>query len=257
VAVRRVRWPAGPWLVAAAALSLVLPSSLAGQEISLRGQVLDAETRRPVPGALVLAPLVNQGALTDSLGTFELRLQRNGTYGIRVTQMGYAQMDLELPAEAESRAFTVMLPPDPLVLDGLLVLTERLAERRRGPYGVADILTQQQLIRAPDGTGYELVRRMLPFADLCNRETEQLCLPGRSAMGQKPTVNVCLDGQAVQGEVMEAILGSVDPRSLYLAEVYVRAGEVRFYSPGYIKRLAGLGQALPPLTFGCSDGGGG
>jgi carboxypeptidase-like protein len=238
------------------AACLAIPATAHAQdEVVLQGRVIDAENGSPIMGALVVATLFDQGALTDSLGFFALRLTRNGSYALRITQMGYAQMDIELPAEAESRQFTVQLPADPLVIEGLIVLTEQLANRRRGPYGIADVLTQRDLQASAQGTGYELVLMTLPFSRVCGPQTEALCLAGRSAVGEQKTVTVCIDDRAVPGDLMQSILGSVDPRSLYMAEVYSRVGEVRLYTPGYIQRLAEQDSELPPLTFGCTGAG--
>ncbi len=233
-------------------IAAVVAAPLRGQEVTLHGRVLDAETKTPIMGALVIATAVNQGALTDSLGFFALRLERSESYALRVTQMGYAQMDITLPPEAESREFTVALPADPLVIEGLVVVTERLANRRRGPYGVAEVLDQRQLQESALGDGYELIRSRIPFADVCGPDTEQLCLAGRSFMGDRQTVTVCIDDRAVPGELTQTVLGSLDPRTLYMAEIYTRVGEVRLYTPGYIQRLAKEDAELMPLTFGCT-----
>jgi len=148
-----------------------------------------------------------------------------------------------------------MLAPDPVQIEGLTVLTERLADRRRGPYGIGDIMVRDQLLTTSAGTGFDLVRSMMPFLQPCDRESEALCMGGRLGINGARQVTVCVDGHKVSQEVMETILSGVDPRTLYMVEAYTRVGEVRMYSAGYMTRLLEQGMDLPPLTFGCQDGG--
>ncbi len=230
------------------------PAALTAQSGAvLQGRVIDAETAAPVVAAFVSLAGADRGVLTDSLGFFALPVRRAPSYQVRVTQLGYSRLDVTLPPEAETREFTVRLPMDPIAIRGLTVLTERLADRRRGPFGIADVVTRDQLLRAPDASGYEFVRRRLPFVEACSFDTEALCMSGRSVMGDRRAVRVCVDGRRVPPDLMQTVLSTIDPRAMYLVEVYTRVGEVRMYSTGYMQRLLEQGQELPPLTFGCSD----
>jgi hypothetical protein len=196
----------------------------------------------------------NAGVLSDSLGGFLLAIEAAPTHTVRVTQLGYSELHIELAAEAVSTPVTLRLSPDPLEIEGLTVLAERLEERRRGPFGVAQVLDRTQLLEAPGGSGYDLVLRTMPFVERCGPATEALCLAGRTMMGGRRQVQVCVDDNKVRPELMETALAGVDPRSLYMVEVYSRAGEVRMYTPGYIKRLIAVGGSLSPLSFGCRGG---
>jgi len=234
---------------------LALSQLLGAQEKPLiRGWVLDSETLAPIPGAFVAPVGSGTGVLSDSLGAFLLGVEPAPTHTLRVTQLGYSELQAELTAEAVSTPITLRLSPNPIEIEGLTVLVERLEERRRGPFGVAQVLDRTQLLEAPGGSGYDLVLRTIPFVDLCGPGSEALCLAGRTMMGGRREVQVCLDDNKVRPELMETALAGVDPRALYLVEVYSRAGEVRMYTPGYIKRLIATGGSLSPLSFGCRGG---
>lgn len=215
-------------------------------QVVLRGNVVDADSHAPVVGAFVSASPSNQGVLTDSLGRFALPADRAASYPIRITQLGYHALEATMPREAESRAFTVGLKPDPIELEGLTVLAERMADRRRGPFGVATILEQKDLLGVSVGTAYELTRQVLPFAQACTPDEDSLCV---SVQGRRRGVSVCFDGRVVPSGSPE--LQAVDPRALYLVEAYPRVGQVRLYSRGYVARLLAAGQDLPPLAFEC------
>jgi len=235
------------------ALLLVGLSGIAqGQQTSVvYGRILDAESRAPVAAAFVGWQGSNRGVLSDVLGEFTLPVESSASRVLRVNQLGYHQLLRDTRADTAGTPLVLLLSPDPVQVEGLTVLAERLAERRRGPYGVADILERSDLLESAHGSGYELVMRMLPFVDLCSMESEALCMSGRTMMGQRREVTVCVDGNKVPPHLMQTALSGVDPRGMYLVETYPRAGHVRMYSPGFLKRLIDAGMSLPPLSFGC------
>ena len=245
-------------LFAGLALSNLASATAEGQEpVILQGQVADAETGLPVMGAFVFQAESNRGSLTDSLGYFALGLEPAPVYQIRVNQLGYMDFMFEVPADSVYGMLLLHIPPDPVEIEGLTVLAERLANRRAGPFGVADILDREALLASPGNNGYDLLLRTMPFVSLCAPPSEALCLAGRMRMGEQRPIQVCIDDRPVPPDFTETSLASVDPRALYLVEVYSRAGEVRMYTPGYIKRLISVGGTLPPLSFGCSGALGG
>jgi hypothetical protein len=232
---------------------LAAASSARAQEAeTLRGRVVDAQNLGPVAGAFVAQPGSQRGVLTDSLGMFTLPVEEAYAREIRVVQMGYRELQAAIPEGGEGRVLSVLLVPDPVQLEGLTVLTERLADRRRGPYGVGEILTKEQLVAVSGGSAYDLVRRVMPFAVPCDAQTsEALCMGGRLGADGRRRVTVCIDDRAVPPELSETILSGVDPRALYMVESYNRVGEVRMYTPGYMQRLIDEDIDLPPLSFGC------
>jgi hypothetical protein len=238
------------------AVVLTLPLQVGAQEPGLvRGRVIDQQTLTPVGLAFVAQVTSDRGVLTDALGQFALPIDPAFPSRVQVTVLGYRVLQTDIPAGRAGQMLTVMLEPDPVEIEGLTVLAERLADRRRGAYGVADILEREQLLAAPDASGYELIRRMLPFVQPCGPDTEALCLGGRGIRSERRTVSVCFDGHQIPESMIQTSLSPVDPTGLYLVEVYSRVGAVHMYSPGYMKRLIQEGPDLPPLSFGCRDAG--
>lgn len=252
IAVRRARSARSITTATVLAAALAAATTLPAQTTVVQGRVMDALTFEPVSGAFVAQIGSDLGVLTDSLGLFTLELSAAYRPMVRIWQMGYRPVEADASGASPGRLLTVALAPDPVQLEGLTVLAERLAERRRGPYGVADVLDRDALIKAPEGSSFELVTRMLPFARVCDtQQSEALCMGMRDALGMEQRVKVCLDGSLVPQDYTQTILETVNPRSLYLVEVYPRVGEVRLYTPGYVQQLLDLGEDLPPLTFGC------
>lgn len=215
----------------------------------LRGHLLDSETLAPVFGAYVELEGAGRGVLTDSTGFFALPVGRAQQYTLRVRQLGYRDLSMALTAESAERPLLFQLDPDPVEIEGLQVLVERFQDRRRGPFGAVDILTQADLLRAPDGAASDLVRRMVPFARPCdpvNGQDEKLCV---NAGGRFEALTICVDNRLVLESMVE--LEHLDPRGLYMVEVFRRGGQVRIYTRGYVERLLATGEDMPPLSFGC------
>lgn len=215
----------------------------------LRGHLLDGETYAPLFGAYVGLEGAGRGVLTDSTGYFALPVARTGQYVLQIRQLGYRDLSMALTAESAEQPLLLQLDPDPVEIEGLQVLVERFQDRRRGPFGAVDVLTQAELLRAADGAASDLVRRMVPFARPCdpvNGQDEKLCV---NTGGHLEALSICVDNRLVLESMVE--LEHLDPRGLYMVEVFRRGGQVRIYTRGYVERLLATGEELPPLSFGC------
>jgi hypothetical protein len=238
-------------------LTVLMPVLLLASEAEaqrypvLRGQIMDAQTQSPIFGVFVSFVDSGRGVFTDSLGFFSLPPDSDPPYGISIAQLGYHPMEGQLALEDVGKPIMVSLAPDPIQIEGLTILADRMAGRRVGPYGSGDVLDQAELLASPDGSGYDLVVRMLPFVQPCGMESEALCAGGRTSMGGPRQITVCVDGQKIQPQFTETALQRVQPQGLYMVEIFSRAGEVRMYSQAYLKRLMDAGMSLPPLSFGC------
>lgn len=216
----------------------------------LRGHLVDGSTLEPLYGAFIALESANRGVLSDTTGYFALPVARAPYYVVRVRQLGYRDLSMTITAESAQEALVFQLEPDPVKIEGLRVLVERFEDRRRGPFGAVDVLTQKELIHAPDGAASDLVRRQVPFARLCDpmADDEKLCV---NTQGRSEPLTICVDNHRVSEQMVE--LEHLDPRGLYMVEVYRRTGQVRIYTRGYVERLVASGEDLPPLSFGCGS----
>ncbi len=239
----------GAWAARAACLALVVAAPVVASAQTpglLRGHLLDIRTLGPVQSAFVSLQGSPRGVLSDSTGYFALPVAISDSYGLQVKQLGYRDLVHTVSREAADKPLVLQLEADPVELEGLDVLVEQFQDRRRGPYGFVDILDQSDLLRAPDGAASELVRRMVPFARPCTRESEDLCV---NTQGRLDPLVICVDDRRVAEGTVE--LEHLDPRGLYMVEIFPRGGQVRIYTRGYIERLVAVRTELPPLSFGC------
>jgi Carboxypeptidase regulatory-like domain/TonB-dependent Receptor Plug Domain len=135
----------------ACAGALWLPVQAAAQVV--RGVIVEADSRRPVPDATVemIAGSERRGATTDSLGAFVIALQRAGTYALHVRHVGYARYDTDSVrvGTAETVHVTVQLGRTVIPLAPLVVRARsdhRLAgfDARRAA-GVGRFLTRTDI----------------------------------------------------------------------------------------------------------------
>jgi len=97
-------------------------------EVEIAGQVLDANTGRPVPGALVEGGELKQETVTDSGGFFLLRGLAPGLHNLRVTHSGYLSQRTEVAVPAD--ALSILLVPLPDLREQVTVTASPWAAER-------------------------------------------------------------------------------------------------------------------------------
>jgi len=233
--------------LAAALLLLGTALSVHAQEtVTLRGRVIDADTRRPIHGAIVLPLASTRGYVTDTLGRFTLEVPASGAYPLTAEQLGYAMADVVLASTAPIEFTTILLKPNPIALEGLSVLVDRFERRRRFYYGPIRVMDQAQLLRRPASSAYDVVRSNLPMARPCVDDMNELCTFRR---GRREPVDICVDEVRAYGGAME--LGLYGAGDLYMVEVYDMGREVRVYTRWFVENRLRSGRSLQPLSWGC------
>ncbi len=215
--------------VLALGLSLaVLPTPAPGQDrVVLTGTLLDSDTREPLRGAQVFAPLSEMSAVTDSLGSFEISFIKDTHYDLVAAAMGYGSRSVTLSPEAEQNSTTIELRPDPVGMVSLAVLHEELEERRRlRRTPRLRVIDHVELGASDEPSAYSLVRRVAG-AQAC-QDLQELCRLGRR-------VRLCIDDSSPIRGARE--LEAYAPSDLWLMEVYREGREVRVYTRWFIERV--------------------
>lgn len=102
---------------------LLLPGLAFGQQRgTISGQVLDSETGEELPGANVLLVELGFGAATDISGQYEIDDVPPGNYTMRVTFVGYRQLQEQISLEAgETLEVNLEMEPDYAGLEEVVV----------------------------------------------------------------------------------------------------------------------------------------
>lgn len=206
----------------------VLPAPAPGQNrVVLHGTVLDSDTREPLRGAQIFAPLSERSAVTDSVGSFEISFIKDTHYELVAAAMGYAPTRVTLPPEAEQSSTSIELVPDPQAMVSLAVLHEGLEERRRQRRTPRLRVIDHVELGASDApSAYTFVRRVTG-AQAC-QSLQELCRLGRR-------VRLCIDDASPIRGARE--LEAYTPSDLWLMEIYREGREVRVYTRWFIERV--------------------
>lgn len=214
--------------------------------MTLRGLVVDAETRRPLQGVLVTAPLAGRTVLTDSLGAFSLTLIEDRGYELLAEVMGYHTLRFTLGTDAGQTLATVLLPPNPTMLAGLDTLERRLDHRRRQRGGRYRLIGHESLWLSDEASAFTLVRRSVPMARVCRRQPENLCVPSGT---RERMIRICVDD--VRPPAGASVLESYEPSDLWLVEIRGNGRSVRVYSRWFVDRVARAEQGLIAFNPPC------
>lgn len=269
---RRRRTPArhavlaAPWTSARAlpALLLVLAAAAGAAPVaaqdpdeaadtSVRGVVLDVLTGARLDGARVQAEGMRGGTLTDSLGLFALDRVPVGFQVLTVEHYGFEGVEVSLDVQPGMRPFVVELTPKPVMLEGLGVVTDRLAEmesrlrsRRRAVATSARAFDLERLTRSPARDMLEFLRfeSSLGLSPCGGRWASSLCVFRR---GRWTEPGVYIDEIPAVGGLDQ--LATYRPSELYLVEVYSSGLQIRAYTHNFMERMARRPMALIPIHW--------
>lgn len=230
-------------------LLVLVPGQLAAQrraEGALVGQVVDAESREPIEGALVTLEGLERSAISNTLGRFAISSVRLGLVTVRIERLGYATSTGEVdigggeitetvvylateaiavdPIVVTSRRRAVSLPPvhglDHRYFSGWgrFVLKEEI--EKRNPVKLTDVLTETGLEITGNGASVKLRRaNCAPVVYIDGTKvTRSLLGSGREAEGR--SIYPWPDPEADPGQQAAYNLNLVHPSNVLAVEVY-------------------------------------
>ncbi len=121
------------------AVLLLLSTSIAAAQpvASVGGFVTDATTGETLLSATIVVAGTQRGAITNLSGYYAITGLTEGTYTLRVSYIGYVSNHQEIVLEAgESLRLDVMLAPDILQIEEVVVTADREAEEEARNLGV-------------------------------------------------------------------------------------------------------------------------
>ncbi len=141
-----------PTLVLVSARSVSAQESSRPDKVEVSGVVLSALTGEPVAAAIEI-PGVRRTRYADASGRFSLGRLRPGSYTVVVYALGYRTLIDELVV-AKGDVVTIELQPDPVVLEGVEVVVNRLEARR-----LSSFMNERSSLRAAGARGHDGLRR--------------------------------------------------------------------------------------------------
>lgn len=204
------------------------------------GLIIDATTDTPLEGAYVSVPTSEWESLTTDTGRFLLCWVGPGTHIVRVERLGYHTLIDQLEATVSGDPVHLRMSPDPILLEGLEIVTDRFEGRRRATPLPVRVYDQEDLASSHYWTAAEFVEASPGvFGTQCgvNRCVYRF---GRVI---RPTVY--LDEFRLIGGLSG--LQTLVTSQLYMIEIYGRGTHIRAYTHGFMERAARV--RLAPLLI--------
>ena len=219
--------PASVVLLAFAAAPL--QAQRTAERITATGVVTDASSGHAVNGALIEFPALRRQATSDTKGRFVLTGFLPGKHKMVVNQLGYKTLVREVQVEDNELIF-VALEPDPVMLKGIEVQSDRLESRRRAVATSVMSFSRNALLNHPSLTVSEFLRARLIMIP-CG-QYRALCIRSR---GQVHQPLVYIDERRAFG--MDE-LNAIPMGDIYMIESYQDGRMIRVYTTWFMDKLA-------------------
>lgn len=232
--------------LAATAVASLPGAAQEASTFSLRGEVRDYVTERPIQGAVVQIAELGRSQVTDANGYFEFPEMPAGEHTFITASFGY-ETNQEPSAVGPGNIMLVHLNPMAVEIPGVSVEAERLLDqletRRIMAASPATVFDQNQLAAGLPKNLTSVVVEQAPSMDLFTNENDQLCV-GLPAMSQPIRLKVFLD----EAPVPTAFLDNLQSTDVALLEVFDRLGMVRIYTHDFMQRAAEAGYTPTPIN---------
>jgi CarboxypepD_reg-like domain len=230
----------GGWCARPAAAQDAAPD-----RIAVIGTVVDANTGRAIPGAVVRVADTDIATMTDDGGNFVLNALEPGHLTLTFEQLGYTTIHLSQEFSAAGAPLQVELEPQPVVLEGLKVMADRFQQRRLST-GVSVRVLDTEDFRSLAVDAFDALRMrggMAMHSCTPRHSTTTWCVLSRGAI-RPPTV--VIDDRPSMG-LEELQLYRTD--ELYAIEIYRMGQHIRVYTRDYVSHSAIRPRALLPIGF--------
>jgi hypothetical protein len=247
--------PAAAGLLMVTALALAPVPGVAQQpdSIVVTGVVGDAETGRPIAGALVELPELDRRTLTDAHGRFIFLGLPSGPHRLKVGTLGYASWEEETAME-HLDMLRIGLLPQPIALENIRVTADRL-ERRRKATGVSVVaVDRDELLTTAAANVTEVLGLRSPYPQIPCGASSGLMPAGDLSGGPGDLQSFCIRwrGRVVAPEIfLDELpatfieLWSYQPAEIYAVEYYRGGREIRVYTNRFVEQ----GRPLRPRGF--------
>ena len=189
----------------AAWLTVLVVSAVSAQSAIVRGIILDAVTREPLPWANIAIVGTSIGGASDIEGKFEIRSAPVGSYTVKATYIGYETSELEVVLTAD-QVLELELPLEPVsLIEEEVIITAQASgqteaiNRQLSSLAITNVVSGARIQELPDANAAESVAR-LPGVSIIREGGEGARVVVR---GLSPQYNqIAIDGVQLPGNVV-------------------------------------------------------
>ncbi|MDE2653916.1 MAG: carboxypeptidase-like regulatory domain-containing protein [Gemmatimonadota bacterium] len=254
--------------LAVLSLSSATAARVAAQEPDCRedntrivGFVVDAGTESPLASVLVSVESPDRASLTTDNGRFLLCDIGPGERVLTASRLGYDTLRIRIGPNPSGEPLRLRLEPDPIILEGLEIVTDRFERRRRAGSGRVRTYDQEALAGSNYGSAADfvdfqagVVTVACPIGNSVSHSTNRLML----RIDRMGVATTCVNdrGRIVSPRVYldeSPLLGgwtaleSVPTSQLYMVEVCGRGTQIRAYTHRFMERAARTRLSLSPF----------
>ena len=216
------------------------------------GYVVDAGTELPLASVLVSVNPPDRASLTTDNGRFLLCEIGSRARVLTAARLGYDTLMIRVQPKPGGEPIRLRLEPDPIILEGLEIVTNRFERRRRAVATSVRSYDREMIARSGHSSAAE-------FVDSRAGVVTVPCPARRGSFGGG-AMNKCvfsrggvvrpviyLDEARLMGGWYE--LDSLPAGELHMVEIYGRGRHIRAYTHGFMGRAAKTRLAPLPLWF--------
>jgi carboxypeptidase-like protein len=204
-----------------------------GEAFTLLGSLVDSNSGEALAGAWIGLTGTDWGSITNEDGRFRIPETIAGRVSLTIELLAYEKLEWVGDVDADD-VLVIELNPQPIVLEGLRVVTDRFRSRRNATATSVFAYNADDMASTTTTNALEFIEfSSAAWLTPCNGRRSDRCLfvRGRTV---EPTVYV--DEMPVLGGL--SYLESFRPWEFHLIEVYGGGRHIRAYTPGYMERAA-------------------
>lgn len=197
------------------------------------GHVVDEETGAPLVGAWVGLTDTDWGSISNPQGRFRIPEHGGGRLDLTVEMLGYRTVSWSGDV-SPGEAVRIEMAPDPILLEGIEVMTDRFESRRNAVAASVFAFDASDLTRSTTMNARDFIGAQAGiFFTACNGRRGSSCVWYR---GRRIEPVVYVDEFPHAGGL--DFLTSFSPGELHMVEIYNRGAHIRVYTPAFMKRAA-------------------
>jgi hypothetical protein len=204
------------------------------EKFRVSGRITDKASGAPVQTAVIRFEDLQRAVVTDSMGRFVMEKMPKGTHYAEVSRLGYVPEMEFVQVIADHDSLFVALIPQPLVLEAVTAISNRLERRRnRMPSMVRAFDTKRLATSTVDLkqflTSYAAPITACPVGR--TRGMDDNCVIAR---GNYRPLRVYLNEMPMFGAPLELYY----PGEFELVEYYQASNTIRLYTTAFLERVA-------------------
>jgi len=200
-------------------------------EARIVGVIVDADTETPLAHAYASVEASKWGSLTSDNGRFLLCGIGAGVHAVTIERLGYVTLETRIEANSSGEPVALQMHPDPVLLEGLEIVSDRFERRRRAVATAVRAFDQEAIASSGLWSAAE-------FVDMRAGVITTPCGISRCVYyrGRRVSPTVYLDEFRLIGGWSE--LETIPTSQLYMVEIYRRGTHIRAYTHHFMKRAA-------------------